>query len=102
MAAVHLFTESLNSNVKRSVYAGDEDSTTAAHIKEKVPYPVEKWTDIVHAKRSLTTTRLYNLSQRGKFVNSSTLSQKVINYLVKCFSYSVSQNKGIHQPFKNP
>ena len=93
MAAVHLFTESLNSNVKLSVYVGDEDSTTAAHIKEKVPYPVEKWTDIVQAKRSLTT-RLYNLSQRGKFVNSSTLSQKVINYLVKCFAYSVSQNKG--------
>ena len=91
MAAVQLFTESLNSNVKLSVYVGDEDSTTAAHIKEKVPYPVEKWTDIVHAKRSLTT-RLYNLSQHGKFVNSSTLSQKVINYLVKCFAYSVSQN----------
>ena len=93
MAAVHLFTESLNSNVKLSVYVGDDDSTTAAHIKEKVPYPVEKWTDIVHAKRSLTT-RLYNLSQRGKFVNSSTLSRKVINYSVKCFTYSVSQNKG--------
>ena len=44
MTAVHLFTESLNSNVKLSVYVGDEDSTTAAHIKEKVPYPVEKWT----------------------------------------------------------
>ena len=36
----------------------------------------------MHAKRSLTT-RLYNLSQ-----------QKVINYLIKCFTYSVSQNKG--------
>lgn len=93
MVAVHLFTESLNSHVKLSVYIGDEDSTTAAHIKEKVPYSVEKWTDIVHAKRSLTTW-LYNLSQRGKFVNSSTLSQNVINYLVKCFTYSVSQNKG--------
>ena len=93
MAADHLFTESLNSNVKLSVYVGDEDSTTGTLTKEKVPYPVEKWTDIVHAKRSLTT-RLYNLSQRGKFVNSSTLSQKVINYLVKCFTYSMSQNKG--------
>ena len=93
MAAVHSFTEGLNSKVKLSVYVGDEDSTTAAHIKEKVPYPVEKWTDIVHTKRSLTT-RLYNLSQHGKFVNSSTLSQKVINYLVKCFTYSVSQNRG--------
>ena len=28
MAAVHLFTESLNSHVKLSVYVGDEDSTT--------------------------------------------------------------------------
>ena len=34
MAAVHLFTESLNSKVKLSVYIVDEDSTTAAHIKE--------------------------------------------------------------------
>lgn len=93
MTAVHLFTESLNSKVKLSVYVGDEDSTKAAHIKQKVPYPVKKWTEIVHAKRSLTT-RLYNLSQYGKFVNSSTLLQKVINYLVKCFTYSVSQNKG--------
>ena len=93
LAAVDLFTRSLHSNVKLSVYAGDDDSTTAAHIKQKVPYLVEKWTDIVHAKRSLTT-RLYNLAQRGKFTNSSALSQKVINYLVKCFSYCVTQNKG--------
>ena len=93
LAAVHLFTDSLNSNVKLSVYVGDEDFTTAAHIKEKVPYPVKKWTDIVHAKRSLTT-RLYSLRHCGKFVNSSTLSQNVINYLVKCLTYSVSQNKG--------
>ena len=57
-----MFTESLNSNVKLSVYVGDEDSTTAAHIKEKVPYPVEKWTDTVHAKRSLTTRLLCTLN----------------------------------------
>ena len=93
LAAVDLFTRSLKSNVKLSLYTGDDDSTTAAHIKQKVPYPVEKWTDIVHAKRSLTT-RLYNLAQRGKFTNSSVLSQRVISYLVKCFSYCVSQNRG--------
>lgn len=79
--AVDLFTRSLKSNVKLSVYAGDDDSTTTAHIKQKVPYPVEKWTDIVHAKRSLS--RLYNLAQRGKFANSSVLSQRVVSYLVK-------------------
>lgn len=44
MAAVHLFTESLNSRVKLPAFVGDEDSTTAAHIKENVPSPVEKWT----------------------------------------------------------
>ena len=93
LAAVDLFTRSLKSNVKLFVYTGDDDSTTAARIKQKVPYPVEKWTDIVHAKRSLTT-RLYNLAQTGKFTNSSVLSQRVISYLVKCFSYCVSQNTG--------
>ena len=94
-AAVDLFTRNLKSNVKLSVYAGDDDSTTATHIKQKVPYPVEKWTDIVHAKRSLST-RLYNLAQRGKFANSSVLSQRVVtcSYLVKCFSYCITQNKG--------
>ena len=46
LAAVDLFTWSLKSNVKLSIYTGDDDSTTAAHIKQKVPYPVEKWTDI--------------------------------------------------------
>lgn len=91
-SAVYLFNKSLDLKVKLSTYTGDEDSITAAHIRGNVSYPVEKWTDIIHAKRSLTT-RLINLSQRSKFVNSSTLSLKVINHLSKCFSYSVAQNK---------
>ena len=57
---------------------------------------MEKLSDIVHTKRSLTT-RLYNLRQNGRFPNSSTLSQKVINYLVRCFSYAIAQNKGNQQ-----
>ena len=61
-------------------------------MQEKVPYGVEKWSDITHAKRSLTT-RLYNISQHNKFNNFSPLTQKVVN-LSKCFSYSVAQNKG--------
>ena len=47
----------------------------------------------MYPKGSLTT-RLYNLSQHGKFVNSSTLSQKVINTWSKCFTYSMSQKEG--------
>ena len=98
-SAVHLFNKSLESKVKLSTYTGDDDSTTAAHIRENVSYPVEKWTDIIHAKRSLTV-RLINLSQRNKFVNSSTLSLKVINYLTKCFSYAFNQNKGVSSNLK--
>ena len=85
-AAVELFNRAPDQSVKFSVYTGDDDSTTEAHIREKVTYEVEKNSDIIHMKRSLTT-RLYNLSQNEKFDNCSPLSQKVINYLVKCFSY---------------
>ena len=92
-SAVEMFNNAIKQNVKYSVYTGDDDSTTEAHIRQKVNYEVEKLSDVVHMKRSLTT-RLYNLRQHGKFPNSSTLSQKVINYLVKCFSYSIAQNKG--------
>ncbi|XP_028390793.1 uncharacterized protein LOC114515695 [Dendronephthya gigantea] len=79
--------------VQYSTYTGDDDSTTEAHIRQKVEYKVEKRSDIVHMKRSLTT-RLYNLKQNAKFPESSTLSTKVINYLVRCFSYAITQNKG--------
>ena len=92
-AAVELFNRAPSQSVKLSVYTGDDDSITEAHIRQKVIYKVEKFSDIIHVKRSLTT-RLYNLGQNQKFDNCSPLSQKVINYLVKCFSYAIAQNKG--------
>ena len=98
-AAVAMFNNAPKQNVKYSVYTGDDDSTTEAHIRQKVSYGVEKLSDIIHMKRSITTC-LYNLSQHGKFPNSSILSQKVINYLVKCFSYSIAQTKKIQRDFK--
>ena len=98
-AADELFTNVTKSNVKFSTYAGDDDSTTELHLKQKVPYGVEKWSDTVHMKRSLTT-RIYNLSKRSKFPNCSILSQKVINYLVKCFTYCMAQHKGNHIKMK--
>ena len=79
--------------MKYSTYTGDDDSTTECYVHEQVPYGIEKYSDIIHIKRSLTT-RLYNLSKSNKFVNCSSLSQKVINNLVKCFSISVNQGKG--------
>lgn len=73
-AAVELFTNVTKSNVKFSTYTRDDNSTTELHLKQKVPYGVEKWSDTVHVKRSLTT-RLYNLIQRSKFPDCSILSQ---------------------------
>lgn len=92
-SAVEMFNNAPKQKAKYAFYTGDDDSTTEAHIRQKVSYGVEKFSDIIHMKRSLTT-RLYNLSHNTKFADSSILSQKVINYLVKCFSYGVAQNKG--------
>ena len=94
ISAVQMFNNAINSNVKFSTYTGDDDSTTESHIKENVPYGVEKWSDTVHIKRSLTT-RLYNLSQR----NSSVLSQKVIiiTTLSSVSHTALHKTRGIHQ-----
>ena len=91
--ACQLWCSAPDAGVKFSTYIGDDDSTTLADIHSKVPYGVEKWTDIIHAKRSLTTC-LYNLKDRFKNPNCSILSSKVINYFSKCFSYAISQNVG--------
>ena len=90
--ACDLFKAAPENQVKYSAYIGDDDSTTLAELVKTTPYKLQKFSDIIHIKRSLST-RLYNLSQRAKFQNCSVLSQKVINYLLKCFSYCVNQNK---------
>lgn len=97
--ACELWSKAPESGVKFSIFVGDDDSTTLADIKNKVPYGVEKWSDVVHAKRSLNS-RLYNLKDRFKSSNCSILSQKVINYLTKCFSYCVSQHAGDSKSLK--
>ena len=60
-------------------------------------YDVQKWSDTVHTKRSLTC-RLYNLKECIRasklYPNCSVLSQKVISYFAKCFRYAISQNAG--------
>jgi hypothetical protein len=92
--ACELWNSAPKDNMKYNIYVGDDDTTKLCHLNQNVPYGVEKWSDIVHAKRSLTT-RLFNLSTRCKFENSSTLSQKVINYLGKCFTYCIAQNRDV-------
>ena len=97
--ACELWSKAPQSGVKFSIYVGDDDSTTLADIKSKVPYGVEKWSDVVYAKRSLNS-RLFNLKDRFKSSNCSILSQEVMNYLKKCFSYCVSQHAGDSKSLK--
>ena len=60
-------------------------------------YQVEKWSDTVHAKRNLLN-HLYKLKSDKSFpANESKLSNKVIEYLGKCFSYCITQNAGNSQ-----
>ena len=75
--ACQLCCSAPDAKVKYSTYIGDDDSTSLADIRTKVPYHVEKYSDIIHAKRSLTT-RLYNLKDHFKDPNHSILSSKVM------------------------
>jgi hypothetical protein len=92
-SAVQLFNNITKHNAKYSTYTGDDDSTTESFIHAQVPYGVEKFSDIIHIKRSLTG-RLHNLSKMKRFPNCSSWSTKVTDYLVKCVSVAVNQNKG--------
>ena len=82
--AVDLFKRAVENNVKYNIYTGDDDATTQAHIRDQVPYEVEKYSDTVHTKRSLVS-KLYALKSNKKFPGCSQLSVKVIGYLGKCF-----------------
>ena len=70
-----------------AILVGDDDSSTIKKVRESVNHNVDKWSDIVHAKRAFGSS-MYNLQKRHK-----NLSGKVIDYLQKYFSYAITQNK---------
>ena len=90
--ACELFQRAPARGIKYDKYIGNDDSTTFAYLKQKVPNGLEKNSEFVHTQRSLNT-RLNNLSQRQKFPNSSIVSQKVVNHLGNCFAYRIHQHK---------
>ena len=53
--ACQLWKDAPSQNAKFAIFVGDDDTTTQAHLHQNVPYGVEKWSDVIHAKRSLTT-----------------------------------------------
>ena len=66
----------------------DGDTTTISHIHESVSEDIGVWSDVGHAKKALYG-HLIRLSNSHK-----TLSKTVVDYLVKCFGYVLTQNKG--------
>ena len=91
---VSLFNDAPNYGVKYSVFIGDDDSSTIAKIHEEVGYNVEKWSDSSHATRTLVSHLHKIKSEKNNLPGESVLSQKVIDYFQKCFSYCLTQNKG--------
>jgi len=56
LGAVELFKRApvqSNNPAKYAVFIGDDDCSTLSKIREEVVYHVEKWSDTVHAKRTL-------------------------------------------------
>ncbi|XP_074606562.1 uncharacterized protein LOC141859642 [Acropora palmata] len=66
----------------------DGDTTTISHIHQNVSDQISVWSDIGHAKKALHG-HLLRISSSHK-----ALSKTVIDYLVKCFGYVLTQNKG--------
>ena len=86
--AVELANNAGKHGAQISILVGDDDSSTIKKVRESVQHDVDKWSDTVHAKRSMASS-LYSLQAKHKGV----LSNKVIDYLLKCFGYALKQNK---------
>ena len=50
-------------NAVVSVLVGDDDSSTISKVRQNVEHEVEKWSDVVHAKRSFGTVAHYTASR---------------------------------------
>ena len=52
-------------NAVVSVLVGDDDSSTISKVRKNVEHKVEKWSDVVHAKRSFGSS-LYRIKTQNK------------------------------------
>lgn len=73
-------------NAVVSVLVGD-DSSTISKVRQNVEHEVEKWSDVVHAKRSFGSS-LYSIKAQNK-----SLTDMMIRYFQRCFGYALKQNK---------
>ncbi|XP_068751110.1 uncharacterized protein [Montipora capricornis] len=82
-------------NAVVSVLVGDDDSSTISKVRQNVEHEVEKWSDVVHAKRSFGSS-LYSIKTQNKI-----LTDMVIRYFQRCFGYALKQNKDNEEGVRN-
>lgn len=76
-------------NIKVGVMIGDNDSTAIYAARNVSTHDIIKQSDTNHTSKGLTN-KLYKIKKNiYKELNTTT-----INYLQKCFNYSIVQNKG--------
>ena len=68
----------------------DDDTTSIALLRKEFNPNIKKWSDLNHAKKSLTNA-LFKLSNKHKVLTSR--KNKPINYIRKFYSYAIIQNK---------
>ena len=69
----------------------DDDATTICKLRKEHNPNLEKWSDVNHAKKTLTSS-LYLLAKKHTILSSR--KNKIINYIRKGYSYAIVQNKG--------
>ena len=82
-------------NAVVSVLVGDDDSSTISKVRKNVEHEVEKWSDVVHNKRSFGSS-LYRIKTQN-----NSLTDMVIRYFQRCFGYALKQNKGDEEGVRN-
>ena len=82
-------------NAVVSVLVGDDDSSTISKVRKNVEHEVEKWSDVVHTKRSFGSS-LYSIKTQNK-----SLTYMVIRYFQRCCGYALKQNKDDEEGVRN-
>lgn len=75
--------------LKVSTLVMDNDSTTIARVKSTVDQNITKRCDSNHTRKGFTAS-LIELSKAHKLLRNT----KVRSHIERCFTYSISQNKG--------
>ncbi|XP_048749762.1 uncharacterized protein LOC125647095 [Ostrea edulis] len=87
--ACEMLQSILDSGEKVSTLVMDNDSTTIARVKSTVDKSITKRCDSNHTKKGFTAS-LIELSKTHKLLRNT----KVRTHIERCFTYSVSQNRG--------